>query len=66
MRMIDSKRGTLLYSKIMDSHPDTKRRKKSDKARRNFEKTGGLSQKHVRACEALQEKPKATAPSKGK
>jgi hypothetical protein len=50
----------------MDSCPDPKRRKKSDKARRNFEKTAGLSQKHVRACEKLQEKPKAAAPYKGK
>jgi hypothetical protein len=36
--------------------PDAKRNKKSDKAKKNWEKTGGLSQKHVRAMEALREK----------
>jgi len=33
--------------------PKVKRNKKSDKAKKNFEKTGGLSQKHVRMQEAL-------------
>jgi hypothetical protein len=50
----------------MDNYPDPKRRTKSDKARRNFEKTGGLSQKHVRLQDAIASKPKAVAPSKGK
>ncbi len=38
--------------------PDPKRNKKSDKAKRNFEKTGGFSSKHVRFHEALLNKTK--------
>jgi hypothetical protein len=34
----------------------TERRKKSDKAKEKFERTGGLSQKHIRLAEALKEK----------
>ena len=33
-----------------------KRMKKSDKAKRNFEITGGLSKKHIRMTEQLLEK----------
>ncbi len=36
--------------------PNVRRAKKSDKARKNFEKTGGKSAKHVRE----QEKKKST------
>ena len=40
--------------------PNPTRAKKSDKAKKNFEKTGGFSQKHVRAMEALREKKSGT------
>ncbi len=33
------------------NEPRTKRSKKSDKSKRNFEITGGLSQRHVRMTE---------------
>jgi hypothetical protein len=36
--------------------PKVKRNKKSDKAKRNFDLTGGKSSKHVRLQEALREK----------
>ena len=36
--------------------PKVKRNKKSDKEKKNFEKTGGLSQKHVRLQEAISNK----------
>jgi ribosomal protein L11 len=38
-----------------DSHPHLKRSKKSDKAKKNYEKTGGFSQKHIRAVANLKE-----------
>jgi len=37
----------------MDRDMNTSRKKKSDKAREKYEKTGGFSQKHVRISEAL-------------
>jgi hypothetical protein len=37
------------------SEPKTKRDKKSDKAKKNFELNGGLSQKHIRLAQALKE-----------
>jgi hypothetical protein len=45
--------------------PQVKRNKKADKAKKNFEMTGGLSQKHVRLREALLEQKGAppSAPS---
>jgi hypothetical protein len=36
--------------------PKVKRNKKSDKAKKNFELTGGKSSRHIRLQEALQEK----------
>ena len=45
--------------------PDTKRKKKSDKAKRNFDLTGGKSAKHVRGVEKIQEK-NATKGGNGK
>ena len=38
----------------MDNYkePRTERRKKSDKAKEKYERTGGLSQKHVRVAAA--------------
>lgn len=51
-----------------DDAPNSKRAKKSDKAKKNFEKTGGLSQKHVRNVESLMarspQKLISTAPPK--
>jgi len=44
---------------------DPLRHKKSDKARKNFEKTGGKSSKHVRQCLSLQLRSKQ-AIQKGK
>ena len=41
--------------------PDTKRNKKSDKAKKTYEKNGHFSQKHVRAAAALAEKAMQTA-----
>jgi len=41
--------------------PQAKRNKKTDKEKRNFELTGGLSQKHVRLREALMEQKSAPA-----
>ena len=38
--------------------PRTERRKKSDKAKEKYERTGGLSQKHVRVVAAAATKPK--------
>jgi hypothetical protein len=35
-----------------------KRNKKNDKAKKNFEKTGGKSQKHIRIVEELTSKKK--------
>jgi hypothetical protein len=40
----------------MDKDPKVGRSKKSDKAKRTYELTGGLSQKHVRLAEALVER----------
>ena len=40
----------------MDQGPKVGRSKKSDKAKRTHELTGGLSQKHVRLAEALAER----------
>jgi hypothetical protein len=37
-------------------NPNVKRAKKSDKAKKTYEKNGHLSQKHVRLIEALAEK----------
>lgn len=37
----------------MDSEPNSKRNKKSDKSKKNFEKNGTFSQKHIRLTEAL-------------
>jgi hypothetical protein len=46
---------------------DTKRRKKHHKAQETYEHTGGLSKKHVRAREALEEQRAARQhASKGK
>jgi hypothetical protein len=42
----------------MDYDPKIKRNKKSDKAKKSFEKNGGFSQKHVRLAEALASKKK--------
>lgn len=41
-------------------NPIVKRNKKSDKAKRNFDLTGGKSAKHIRIQEALQEKKKGS------
>ena len=43
----------------MDYDLKTKREKKSDKAKKNFERNGGFSQKHVRLVEAAAEAQKA-------
>jgi len=40
----------------MDQGPKVGRSKKSDKAKRTYDLTGGLSQKHVRIAEALAER----------
>ena len=40
----------------MDKEPNSKRVKKSDKAKESYEKNGGFSQKHIRLAEARQEK----------
>jgi hypothetical protein len=40
--------------------PNVKRNKKSDKAKKNFEKTGGLSSRHIRIQETLQQKKKGS------
>jgi hypothetical protein len=37
----------------MDREIKTERRKKSDKAKEKFDKTGGFNKKHVRIAEAL-------------
>jgi hypothetical protein len=39
--------------------PNAKRAKKSDKAKKTYEKNGNFSQKHVRLIEALAEKKKS-------
>lgn len=36
--------------------PKTTRRKKSDKAKEKYAKTGGLTNKHIRQVEALRDK----------
>ena len=50
--------------------PDTKRHKKSDKAKEKHDRNGGFSSKHVRMAEALREKkgakPKDSSQKKGK
>ena len=46
--------------------PPTKRNKKSDKAKRNFDLTGGKTAKHVRKVEELQEKNRVKAGGNGK
>ena len=51
-------------NKKMD--PPTKRNKKSDKAKRNFDLTGGKTAKHVRKVEELQEKNRVKAGGNGK
>lgn len=48
----------------MDQSPKVGRSKKSDKAKRTHELTGGLSQKHVRLAEALAEKNASKAKPK--
>ena len=48
----------------MDQGPKVGRSKKSDKAKRTHELTGGLSQKHVRLAEALAERTKGKAKPK--
>lgn len=40
----------------MDREVKTQRNKKSDKAKKTYERNGGFSQKHVRQTEALAEK----------
>ena len=47
----------------MDKDPKVGRSKKSDKAKKTFDLTGGLSKKHVRIAEALAEK-RALIPKK--
>jgi hypothetical protein len=37
---------------MADSEPKVGRNKKSDKAKRNYDLTGGLSSRHVRLAEA--------------
>jgi hypothetical protein len=49
----------------MDRDINTKRAKKSNKAKEKFDRNGGYSQKHVRLTEVLAEK-RALKPSKGK
>ena len=51
-------------NKKMD--PPTKRNKKSDKAKKTFERNGGNSAKHVRKVEELQEKNKVKGGGNGK
>jgi len=46
--------------------PQVKRNKKSDKAKKTYEKNGHFSQKHVRAAAALQEKAAERAMHKAK
>jgi hypothetical protein len=40
----------------MDKEVKTHRDKKSDKAKKTYERNGGFSQKHVRQAEAIAEK----------
>ena len=53
-----------IKSREMDYEPKTKRDKKSDKAKRNFEKNGGFSQKHIRLAEAVAEAKAKKSPGK--
>ena len=46
--------------------PQVKRNRKSDKAKKTYEKNGHFSQKHVRAAAALQEKAAERAMHKAK
>ena len=39
--------------RMSDQEPSSKRNKKSDKGKKNFELNGGFSKKHVRLIEAL-------------
>ena len=43
---------TKLKNKMDYKEPNTKRSKKSDKAKESYEKNGGFSQKHIRLTEA--------------
>ncbi len=45
-----------LRSERHSMDPQVKRNKKSDKAKKTYELTGGFSQKHIRLMEALKEK----------
>jgi hypothetical protein len=50
--------------KEMDRDIKTDRKKKSDKAKEKYDRTGGYSQKHVRLAEALAEKTASSRQSK--
>ena len=50
--------------KEMDRDIKTERKKKSDKAKEKYDRTGGFSQKHVRLAEALAEKTASSRQSK--
>lgn len=51
---------------MSDSDPKVGRNKKSDKAKKNRELTGGLSSRHVRITQAREVKTTAVASSKDK
>ena len=51
---------------MSDSDPKVGRNKKSDKAKKNYERTGGLSARHVRIAEARAVTTAAVASPKDK